>query len=92
MIIFKKVRYKNFLSTGQQFIEINLNEAPTTLVVGNNGAGKSTTLKILSGYLSQTSGDVYINDLNSKGKVKGHVVNLTRDEGFLNTDWSDVGL
>ena len=36
MIIFKKVRYKNFLSTGQQFIEINLNEAPTTLVVGNN--------------------------------------------------------
>ena len=44
MIIFKKVRYKNFLSTGQQFIEINLNEAPTTLVVGNNGAGKSTML------------------------------------------------
>ena len=39
MIIFKKLRYKNFLSTGQQFIEINLDEAPTTLVVGNNGAG-----------------------------------------------------
>jgi DNA repair exonuclease SbcCD ATPase subunit len=47
MIIFKKVRYKNFLSTGQQFIEINLNEAPTTLVVGNNGAGKSTMLDAL---------------------------------------------
>ncbi|MBC8429947.1 MAG: AAA family ATPase [Pelagibacteraceae bacterium] len=44
MVIFKKLRYKNFLSTGQQFIEINLNEAPTTLVVGNNGAGKSTML------------------------------------------------
>ena len=44
MIIFKKVRYKNFLSTGQQFIEINLDESPTTLVVGNNGAGKSTML------------------------------------------------
>ena len=47
MIIFKKVRYKNFLSTGQQFIEINLNEAPTTLVVGNNGAGKSTIVGAL---------------------------------------------
>ena len=47
MIVFKKVRYKNFLSTGQQFIEINLDEAPTTLVVGNNGAGKSTMLDAL---------------------------------------------
>jgi len=44
MIIFKKIRYKNFLSTGQQFIEISLDESPTTLVVGNNGAGKSTML------------------------------------------------
>ena len=44
MIIFKKLRYKNFLSTGQQFIEINLDSSPTTLVVGNNGAGKSTML------------------------------------------------
>ena len=44
MIIFKKIRYKNFLSTGQAFIEINLDESPTTLVVGNNGAGKSTML------------------------------------------------
>ena len=44
MIIFKKVRYKNFLSTGQQFIEIDLDTAPTTLVIGDNGAGKSTML------------------------------------------------
>ena len=44
MIIFKKVRYKNFLSTGQQFIEIDLDKAPTTLVVGDNGSGKSTIL------------------------------------------------
>jgi len=44
MIIFKKLRYKNFLSTGQAFIEIDLDSSPTTLVVGNNGAGKSTML------------------------------------------------
>ena len=37
MIVFKKVRYKNYLSTGQQFIEIDLDKAPTTLVVGDNG-------------------------------------------------------
>ena len=35
MIIFKKVRYKNFLSTGQQFIEIQLDRAQSTLVVVN---------------------------------------------------------
>ena len=45
---------------------------------------------LLMGYAD--GGRVLINDLNSKGKVKGRVVNLTRDEGFLNTDWSDVGL
>ena len=44
MIVFKKVRYKNFLSTGQQFIEIDLDKAPTTLVIGDNGSGKSTIL------------------------------------------------
>ena len=40
MIVFKKVRYKNFLSTGQQFIEIQLDRSAKTLVVGENGAGK----------------------------------------------------
>ena len=34
MITFKKIRYKNFLSTGQQFIEIELDKSPTTLVIG----------------------------------------------------------
>ena len=47
MILFKKVRYKNILSTGQQFIEIDLDTSPTTLVVGENGAGKSTMLDAL---------------------------------------------
>ena len=48
MIIFKKLRYKNFLSCGNYFIEINLNENPTTLVVGNNGSGKSTMLDAIT--------------------------------------------
>ena len=47
MIIFKKVRWKNFLSTGNQFTEIELDRSPTTLIIGENGAGKSTILDAL---------------------------------------------
>ncbi len=44
MIIFKKVRWKNFLSTGNNFTEIDLDRNTTTLIIGENGAGKSTIL------------------------------------------------
>ena len=47
MIEFKHVRWKNFLSTGNQFIEIELDRNPTTLIIGENGAGKSTVLDAL---------------------------------------------
>ena len=47
MIEFKYVRWKNFLSTGNQFIEIQLDKNPTTLIIGENGAGKSTILDAL---------------------------------------------
>jgi len=47
MIIFKTIRYKNFLSTGNYFTEIKLNGSTNTLVIGTNGAGKSTMLDAL---------------------------------------------
>ncbi len=47
MIEFKYVRWKNFLSTGNNFIEIQLDRNPTTLIIGENGAGKSTVLDAL---------------------------------------------
>ena len=47
MIIFKYVRWKNFLSTGNNFTEIQLDRNPTTLIIGENGAGKSTILDAL---------------------------------------------
>ena len=47
MITFKCVRWKNFLSTGNQFTEIQLDRSPTTLIIGENGAGKSTILDAL---------------------------------------------
>ena len=58
MINFKTVRWKNFLSTGNTFTEIKLDKNPTTLIIGDNGAGKSTFLKILSGEMSPNSGGV----------------------------------
>jgi len=48
MISFEKIRWKNFLSTGNQFTEINLTKNQTTLIVGTNGAGKSTVLDALT--------------------------------------------
>lgn len=48
MIYFKTIRWKNFLSTGNAFTEVQLNKAATTLIVGENGAGKSTMLDALS--------------------------------------------
>jgi len=47
MIYFKKLRWRNFLSTGNQFIEVDLAKAPSTLIIGTNGAGKSTMLDAL---------------------------------------------
>ena len=47
MIIFRKIRWRNFLSTGNHFTEIQLDNASNTLVVGSNGAGKSTVLDAL---------------------------------------------
>jgi len=48
MIIFKSIKYKNFLSSGNYFTEIPLDKNKSTLVVGQNGAGKSTMLDAIS--------------------------------------------
>jgi len=48
MILFKRLSYKNFLSTGNNPITIDLNKSRSTLVVGTNGAGKSTILDAIS--------------------------------------------
>ncbi len=48
MIVFKTIRWKNFLSTGNVFTEINLTDKKTNLIIGQNGAGKSTILDALT--------------------------------------------
>jgi len=48
MIIFKTLKWRNFLSTGNQFTEVNFQDAKTNLIVGTNGSGKSTILDALT--------------------------------------------
>lgn len=47
MILFKKITYKNFLSTGNNPIEVNLNTHKNTLIIGANGSGKSTIIEAI---------------------------------------------
>ena len=74
MIIFKKVRYKNFLSTGNYFNEIQLDSSPSTLIMGKNGGGKSTFLDaICFGLFGKAFRNInknqMINSINEKGTV-----------------------
>jgi len=71
LIEFKTVRYKNFLSTGQQFIEVPLNTGGTTLIIGDNGSGKSTMLDALCfGLFNRPFRDIkkdqIVNSINEK--------------------------
>jgi len=72
MITFKKLRWKNFLSTGNNWSELDFQKAKTTLVVGQNGAGKSTMLDALSFALfgkahRNISKAQLVNSINNKG-------------------------
>ena len=72
MIIFRNVRWKNFLSTGDNFTHIQLDRSPSTLIVGDNGSGKSTLLDAVSfGLFGKPHRNInksqMINTINGKG-------------------------
>lgn len=74
MITFHTLRYKNFLSTGDQFTEIDFQKSKTSLVVGQNGAGKSTMLDALSFALfgkahRNINKAQLVNSINNKGML-----------------------
>ena len=74
MILFKKIKFKNFLSTGDRWTEIVLDADGTTLVVGTNGAGKSTMLDALCFVLfnkpyRKITKSQLVNTTNEKGTV-----------------------
>ena len=72
MIKFRKVRWKNFLSTGNYFNEIQLDRSPTTLVMGTNGAGKSTIIEaiVFALYGKSFRGSLKNNLVNNKSNKK----------------------
>ena len=72
MILFKYIRWKNILSTGNNWTEIKLNKSKSTLIVGENGSGKSTILDALSWSLygkafRKVNKVQMINSINGKG-------------------------
>ena len=74
MILFKKIRWKNFLSTGDRWTEMILNDEGTTLIVGTNGAGKSTVLDTLCFVLfnkpyRKITKSQLVNTTNEKGTI-----------------------
>ena len=85
MITFKKVRWKNFLSTGNTFSEVNLTSAKTNLIVGTNGAGKSTILDALTFSLfgkpfRKISKGSLVNSINEKDTVVEVEFTIGRNE------------
>ena len=74
MILFKKIRWKNFLSTGDRWTEIELDKEGTVLIVGTNGAGKSTVLDALCFVLFNKP---------YRKITKSQLINTTNEKGTL---------
>ena len=89
MILFEKIRWKNFLSTGNQYTEISFTQHPTNLIIGTNGAGKSTLLDALTFSLfgkpfRKINKPQLVNSVNEKDCI------VEVEFSIGNTDWKVV--
>ena len=85
MIIFENLKWKNFLSTGNQFTEVNLAKEKSTIIVGANGAGKSTILDALTFALfgkpfRKVSKSQLLNSINQRDCVVNLNFNIGRNK------------
>ena len=89
MIYFKNVSWKNFLSTGNDTIKVELNRTSSTLIVGSNGSGKSTLLDALSfGLFGKSHRDIKKDQLINSINKKGTLVEVNFDIG--NTEFKII--
>ena len=79
MIEIRKIKWRNFLSTGNVFTELNLCDYQLTLMVGKNGAGKSTLLKLVTGAMAPDSGDVALGANVKMGYFAQHAMELLEE-------------
>ena len=80
MIVFEKVRWRNFLSTGNAFTEIDIGKSPTTLIVGSNGSGKSTLIDAVTFAL--------FNKPFRKIKVAQLINSINQKDGLVEVEFS----
>lgn len=86
MITFKKIRFCNFLSTGNNFTEIDFNESKTTLIIGSNGSGKSTLLDALCfGLFNKAFRKITKSQLINSANEKGTLVEVEFETN--NNNW-----
>ena len=90
MITFKNIRWKNFLSTGNAWTEIQFDKSPSTLIIGENGSGKSTMLDALTFALfnkpfRKVSKPQLVNSINGK-----KLMVLYTYESDLGDGWEDL--
>ena len=82
MIKFKTVRYKNFLSTGNKVSEVRIDDTRTSLIIGQNGAGKSTFMDAISfGLFGKPFRKVKLDQLVNSINKKNCMVELEFENG-----------
>lgn len=88
MITFKKISWKNFLSTGNSFTEVQLDHSKSTLIVGQNGAGKSTILDAICYAMygkpfRKINKPQLVNSINQKGLMTELELNIAGSDYLI---------
>ena len=84
MIFFESIKWRNLLATGNNWIEIRLDNFPNTLIIGPNGSGKSTFLHVAGLLEKPSSGDVLINNQSVCALPDSELTRLRRTHlGFI---------